>query len=515
MTTAAPSSVHPSSSSTTSSGVRPATIGEQLHKSPAVRAAIDAIVAEVKSRSATITDAKPGNPALKSNYEELMKRASDVRGKPLLYPMLGSGIGNGPLVELADGSVKWDMICGIGVHFFGHSDTDLIERALSGAIDDTIKHGNLSSNFEAYEFGEVLLREAKKHSKLKHAYVSTSGAMANENALKVCFHKLYQRHLEVTDPAKMLAQFTPTPRVLAFKDCFMGRSMVMAQIGDSHAGREGLPNGVMVDYMPFWDEVAAERMGKTKFIDMCLWHLQQFVERYPGGHACFIFEMIQGEGGFNVGNRDYFKTLMDYCKSKKIAVWDDEIQTFGRTQRMFAYEQFDLGDYVDVFCVGKMTQACATLWTEEFNPKTNILSGTFTGEGSSFRVGTRVIDRLANGNYYGDNGMFAKHHALFRQHAAALVAKHPDWFPEVDALGNGKDKLAAGQGGMMRLTPFGGDKSKIMNACKMCFEEGVVLFYCGHGPYHIRMLPPMPAMKEEHWPKVFACIEKGLARVAG
>jgi 4-aminobutyrate aminotransferase-like enzyme len=52
-----------------------------------------------------------------------------------------------------------------------------------------------------------------------------------------------------------------------------------------------------------------------------------------------------------------------------------------------------------------------------------------------------------------------------------------------------------------------------MQACKTCFEEGVILFYCGHGPYHVRMLPPMPAMKEEHWPKVFACIERGLAKV--
>jgi hypothetical protein len=27
------------------------------------------------------------------------------------------------------------------------------------------------------------------------------------------------------------------------------------------------------------------------------------------------------------------------------------------------------------------------------------------------------------------------------------------------------------------------------------------------------MLPPMPVMKEEYWPKIFACIERGLAKV--
>lgn len=506
------------STATANPPVAVSTLASQLTSAPAVRGAIDALVREVASKSRLITDARGPVGELKEPYESLMARASAVRGKPLLYPMLGSGLGNGPLVELADGSVKWDMICGIGVHFFGHSDADLTRAAIEGALDDTIKHGNLASNFEAYEFGESLLKHASKGSRLKHCYIATGGAMANENALKVCFHRQFMRHAEVGDPAKLLANFTMTPRVLAFKDCFMGRSLVMAQIGDNHAGREGLPNGIHVDYMPFWDAAAAERMGpgaqgKKRFIDMCLWHLDQYVTRYPGGHACFIFELIQGEGGFNVGDRDYFKALMDYCKSKQIAIWDDEIQSFGRGERMFAYEHFDLGEYVDVFCVGKMTQACATAWTSEFNPKTNILSGTFTGEGSSFRVGTRVIERLASGDYYGPTGMFAKHHALFRQHMQALIAKHPSWFPNVPALGEGADKLAGGSGGMMRFTPFGGDKAKVMQACKTCFEEGVVLFYCGHGPYHVRMLPPMPVMKEEYWPKIFACIERGLAKV--
>ena len=508
------------STSANHGSAQPGTVGASLHASPAVKAAIAAAVAEVKAKSALITDAKPGNPALANQYKELMDRAAAARGRPLLYPFIGSGVGNGPLVELADGSVKWDMICGIGVHFFGHSDTDLIGAQLAGGIDDTLKHGNLVSNFEAYQFAETLLKEAAKGSKLKHAYISTGGAMANENALKVCFHKLFQRHLEAGDAAKLLANFTPTPRVIAFKDCFMGRSMVMAQIGDNHAGREGLPNGVMVDYMPFYDEHAVERMGggatgKKRFIDMCLWHLQQYTDRYPGGHACFIFELCQGEGGFNVGDRDYFKALMEFCKAKKIAVWDDEIQTFGRTSRMFAYEHFDLGEYVDVFCVGKMTQACATAWTEEFNPKTAILSGTFTGEGTSFRVGTRVIERLRDGTFYSENGEFNRHHALFRKHAMELINKHPNWFPAVQSMNGGGEKLVGGVGGMCRFTPFGGDKKKVMDACKACFDEGVILFYCGHGPYHVRMLPPMPVMKDEYWPKVFACIERGLAKVAG
>ena len=482
------------------------TVGAQLHNSPAVRAAIKTIVDEQQRLAAQLTDVRPPNPGLKASYEELMARAAAARGRPLLYPYLGSGLGHGPLVELSDGSVKWDMITGIGVHFFGHSDADLTHAALAGAVDDTVKHGNLQSGFEAYEFAETFLKLAARNSKLKHAYVSTSGAMCNENALKVC----YQKH-------------APANRVLAFQDCFMGRSNVMAQIGDSHDGRIGLPINVLVDYMPFYDQTAVDRMGggahgKKRFIDMAVSHLEQYIHRYPGQHACFIMELIQGEGGFNVGDRDYFKALIDVCKAHKIAVWDDEIQTFGRTQGLFAYEYFNLGEYVDVFCVGKMTQGCITAWTEEYNPKPGLLSGTFTGEGGSFRVGTRVLERLGSGSIngqpiYGEQGLFAQHHAAFSREVKALAARRPEWFPPVVGL-NGPlvSDIVGGVGGMMRFTPYGGNKDKILKAAKALFEEGVIVFYCGHGPYHVRMLPPLPSMTLDMWPKVFAAVERGMAK---
>jgi 4-aminobutyrate aminotransferase-like enzyme len=67
----------------------------------------------------------------------------------------------------------------------------------------------------------------------------------------------------------------------------------------------------------------------------------------------------------------------------------------------------------------------------------------------------------------------------------------------------------------MRMTPFGGEKGKVTKACRACFDEGVILFYCGHGPYHLRMLPPLGVMSLEQWPRVFECVERGLAKVAG
>ncbi|MBK7405387.1 MAG: aminotransferase class III-fold pyridoxal phosphate-dependent enzyme [Phycisphaerales bacterium] len=286
----------------------------------------------------------------------------------------------------------------------------------------------------------------------------------------------------------------------------------MSQIGDAAGNRQGLPLSTLVDYMPFYDEAAAARTGVARQIDMACQHLQSFIERYPKQYACFIFELVQGEGGFNTAPREYFVELMKLCKQHGIAVWDDEVQTFGRTTSMYAYDALGLGEYVDLVTIGKMTQACATLFTEAYNPGPGLLSATFTSSGAACRAGTYIVNQLRRGDYYGDNGRIARHHKAFREHVQALVDKHPAWFPAVEpgVLSPAPAALHGGCGGMMRFTPFGGRRDKINKALKTCFEEGVVLFSCGHGPYHIRMLPPLGVMRFEDWPRVFECVERGL-----
>ncbi len=475
------------------------TLGAALRDNATVRQAIESIVGEVRTASAEITEIRGPREGLSEGYNAFMARVGDIRGRGLYYPYIGSGLGNGALVELADGSVKWDMIGGIGVNFFGHSDPELIEESLIGGLDDVVKQGNLQSNDDAYRFADKLLELAGRNSSLKHCFLTTGGALANENALKIC----YQKH-------------RPASRVIVFKDCFMGRTTAMAQLGDEAAYRQGVPLTVGVDYMPFYDEVAAERMGQTQFIDMAVMHLEQLIERYPSQHAVFCFELIQGEGGFNLAPREYHKALMECCKANGIAVWDDEIQTFGRTTSMFAYERLELGEFIDVLTVAKMTQASATLFTEKYNPSPGLLSGTFSGETVSFRVGRRILERLDEPGRYGADGLHARHHKLFAEQVRSLAAKHPEWFPpipEIRGATNARD-IVGGDGGMMRMTPFSGDKATTIKACKACYDEGVILFYCGHGPYHMRMLPPLGVMRDEDWPRVFEVVERAFAKAS-
>ena len=476
------------------------THGSRFLSSDVVTSSIDSIVEELRRRQSQITEPRGPDSENRVLFDELSAMMTETRGRGLYYDFIASGIGNGALVELLDGSVKWDMINGIGVHFFGHSEPELVRTALEAATGDTVMQGHLQMNEDAIRYADTLVRYASRSSDLAHCFFSTSGAMANENALKIA----YQKH-------------QPAERVLAFSHCFMGRTTVMAQIGDSAAGRDGVPLNMHIDYMPFYGE-ALERLmrsgdhsAKTHAIDATVRQLEKFIARYPKQHTCFVFELVQGEGGFNTAPPEFHKALMEVCKANDIAVWVDEIQTFGRTESLFAFEAMGLGELVDICTVGKMTQVCATLFSDRYNPKPGLLSGTFLGGSAPLRVGRRIVERLAEGDYYGPDGRIAQHHRAFAGQVSAIKSRHPEWFPDVV----GVSETAGGYGGMLRFTPFGGDKDKMIKLSKTLFEDGVIAFYCGHNPFHIRMLPALGVFKMEDWPRVFEIVERSMAKVAG
>lgn len=68
--------------------------------------------------------------------------------------------------------------------------------------------------------------------------------------------------------------------------------------------------------------------------------------------AAIMLEIVQGEGGINIGKREYFQNVQNLCREKNILLIIDEVQTgFGRTGRLFACEHFDLAP--DMLCLAK------------------------------------------------------------------------------------------------------------------------------------------------------------------
>ena len=112
------------------------TAADALRQDPRVAEARRLLRAALLHHQETLTGARPADPTLRQSFAALLETFSQARGGNLYFPYIGSGMGNGPLVELADGSVKYDMISGIGVHYFGHGHPDLLDAGLDAAIGE-------------------------------------------------------------------------------------------------------------------------------------------------------------------------------------------------------------------------------------------------------------------------------------------------------------------------------------------------------------------------------------------
>lgn len=445
---------------------------------------LDALVTAIAAqRSGLNAIARATSPGAS---DEALQRLGTLRGRGAFFPFMGSGRGWGPFVECMDGAVKLDMITGIGVQGFGHGDADVLRATLEAATTDTVMQGNLQCNVDAIDFMDSLLSAAQTgDSQLAHVFPCCSGAVANENALKICMQK--------TNGA---------PRILAFAHCFAGRTTTMSQIGDSAGARDGIALSTLVDYLPYLDPTDPEGSAGAAMAA-----LNECLRRHPSQHACIVLEPVLGEGGFVPATEAFLRPLLERARAAGVPVWLDEVQTFGRTECMFRQELLGIEDLVDVLTVGKMSQVCATLFRADFNPRPGLLSGTFIGSTAGFRVGKCIIERLRGGDYYGPHGRIAGFHKHFLHRAKLLMNAQPAAFESVAGAG-GEMELAGGCGGMMRLTPFGGDKSRIIDLVKRCFDAGLMLFFCGHGPFHIRMLGPVGVLEQHHLDTAMDVIEQ-------
>ncbi|MFX0062186.1 MAG: aspartate aminotransferase family protein [Candidatus Hermodarchaeota archaeon] len=68
--------------------------------------------------------------------------------------------------------------------------------------------------------------------------------------------------------------------------------------------------------------------------------------------AGIILEVVQGEGGINIGKPEYFQKVREFCTENEIILIIDEIQSgFCRTGRFFAFEHYNIQP--DILCIAK------------------------------------------------------------------------------------------------------------------------------------------------------------------
>jgi 4-aminobutyrate aminotransferase-like enzyme len=411
-------------------------------------------------------------------YARTLREIERLRGRPLLVPALASGAGRGARVRLADGSWKLDFIGGIGVHAFGHADRDLLETAVAAAAADVVFQGHLLPGPEYLRLSRALLRHAGP--RLAHVWLSLSGAMANENALKLVLQKHH-----------------PADRIVVFENGFAGRTTTLAELTDKPAFREGLPLRGNVLFVPFFDAAHPDPLGRS------LAALDAHLRRHPKQVAAMLFELVQGEGGVRTAPREFFAGLMQRCRAAGLAVWVDEVQTFARTGELFAFRTLGLEEWVDVVTVGKVLQGSAALFTRAYNPRPGLVAGTYAGAGVAMAVAARIIERLEGEGYLGSEGRIAVLGGRVARRLEVLAKRCPRSVGAAD-----------GVGAMHAFVPFDGDAEIANEVLQAAFEEGLLLFTAGARPTRIRMLLPVNVTDEE-LEAGFAILEKALRRVAG
>ncbi|NJN27795.1 MAG: aspartate aminotransferase family protein [Cyclobacteriaceae bacterium] len=212
--------------------------------------------------------------------------------------------GRGTRVYDTEGKSYLDALAGIAVNNVGHCHPKVVS-AIKEQAENLIHVSNLYYNIPQSTLANLLTEV----SGFDRVFFCNSGLEANEAALKIV--RKYGQEKGKTGP------------VVYFTGCFHGRSIATVTMGkkDFQKGFGPMPQGFME--LPYNDMEALDQIADdTK--------------------AIFV-ECVQGEGGVNIGQKDFLRKIGQICKEKEILLVVDEVQTgMGRTGKMFAYEHFDI-----------------------------------------------------------------------------------------------------------------------------------------------------------------------------
>lgn len=385
----------------------------------------------------------------------------------------------GALVEDVDGNILVDFAAGIGVVNVGHTPPTVVE-ALS-----TQAHHFLHASFNVTPY-EGYVRLCEKLNRLspgnfpKKSFLANSGAEAVENAVKIA------------------RAFTGRKHVVSFEHAFHGRTfMAMALTSKVKPYKEGfgpLPDHVHRAPFPYtyrWPTTS----DPEKVSEECFHAFEQSFTKDlpPSVVAAVVIEPVLGEGGFITVPKAFLRRLSAFCKTHKILLIADEIQTgFGRTGTLFACEQLEL--VPDLLLTAKglgagMPISAVTGRAEVMDsPVVGGIGGTFGGNPLSCAAALAVFDLFEKGDLL----------QKARQLGQLLEVRLAQWAAKYPCIGE-----ARGLGPMRAIELVTDKRSKdpnpelAKNILKFCYEHGVLLLNAGTYGNVIRFLPPLVIETED------------------
>jgi len=201
------------------------------------------------------------------------------------------------------GKVYLDFFPGWGVGNLGHCHP----KVMQGVRDQISKLIFIPNNYY-HPFQAKLAKELIYLSFPGKVFFANSGAEANEAAIKLARMFGKGRHEMIT-----------------FENAFHGRTLATL----AATGQKKYQNGF---------EPMPEGFKQVKFND-----LNAVKQALTDKTVAIMLELIQGEGGVNVADRDFVLALRKICDEKKLLLIIDEVQTgIGRTAKMFCYQHYGI-----------------------------------------------------------------------------------------------------------------------------------------------------------------------------
>lgn len=213
--------------------------------------------------------------------------------------------GKGSLVTDSDGKEYIDLGSGIAVNTFGVADDEWIK-----AVTAQLGKFQHTSNLYYTEPCAALAEELCKRTGMKKVFFSTSGAEANECAIKAA--RKYAADKKGKDCFK----------IITLNNSFHGRTLTtLAATGQEAFHRDFLPlteGFVSVEPTP---EALTAAVGDDT--------------------AAIMFEIVRGEGGVIPLERPFIDAAVGIAKEKDILLIADEVQCGnGRSGKLYAYMNY-------------------------------------------------------------------------------------------------------------------------------------------------------------------------------
>lgn len=260
-----------------------------------------------------------------------------------------------------------DYIAGYGCLNVGHSNKYIV-KAVKRQIEKLIQPSNVYYNLPQVELAEKLCKLTGFGSKV---FFANSGSESIEGAIK-----LARKYSTDKYGNKRYG-------VITFGRSFHGRTM-----GALSATAQPKKQRV------FEPLLEGFKYGEFNNIDS----VRELIDE----NTCAIMlEPVQGEGGVYPAEKGFMKDLKEICIKNDILLILDEVQTgFGRTGKMFAYENYNI--VPDILVVAKSLGGGMPIGaiistndiSKSFTP--GMHGSTFGGNAASCAAGLAVIDYILN-----------------------------------------------------------------------------------------------------------------------